>query len=170
MMKRLVLTIGAAVAVFALAAPAFADEPPTNPYPGKKLDVLLYVDTVTSSRSAPKPVNVCSQTNFFPQGSRVVFRAWGIEAKTGKILSTDNIKYAYVKIAGQPNLKLSFGAHGTAPNQIWFWSAAWAIPADYPLGLVTYRVVVKTKSNKFGIFDPAGLAAGSRLTVTPKAP
>jgi hypothetical protein len=169
-MNRLILTLGAALAVGAGAAPALAENAPPNPYPGKKVDVLLYVDTVTSSRSVPKPTNVCSQTNFFPQGSRVVFRVWGVETKTGDVLSTDNIKYAYVKITGQPNLKLAYGPHGTAPNQIWFWSAAWAIPADYPLGAVTYRVVVKTKSNKFGIFDPAALALGSRLTVTPKAP
>jgi hypothetical protein len=167
-MKRLLITLGAGLGALALATPALSDEPPQKPYPGKTLAVMLYADTVTSARTAPRPSKVCSQTNFFPQGTRVVFRVWGIETRTGKILTPANVKYAYIKIAGQPNLKLTFGAHGTAPNQVWFWSAAWAIPTNYPLGVVAYRIVVKTKSNKFGIFDPTGLADGSRLTVTPK--
>jgi hypothetical protein len=158
----------AAVAAVGLAAPAVAQEPP-NPFPAKKVAVFIYADTVTSSRTTPAPAKVCSQTNFFSQGARVVFRMWGVESSTGLTLTTDNIKYAYVKIAGQPNLKLTFGKHGKLATSPWFWSAAWAIPANYPIGAVSWRIVVKTKSNKFGIFDPTNLAESSRLTVSPKA-
>ena len=168
-MKQLLALSVVTVAVAALAAPAVAQEPP-NPFPAKKVDVFIYADTVTSSRTAPKPAQVCSQTNFFPQGARVVFRMWGVESATGLTLTPDNVKYAYVKIAGQPNLKLTFGKHGSLASSPWFWSAAWAIPANYPIGAVSWRIVVKTKSNKFGAFDPTNLAATSRLTVTPKAP
>ena len=167
-MKKLLTLTVAVLAAGAFGANALADNPPpATPYPATHVDVLLYVDTVTSSRSVPKPTNTCSQTNFFPQGTRVVFRMWGAETTAGAVLSPDNIKYAYVKIAGQPNLKLTFSKHGTLATSPSFWTAAWAIPADYPLGAVAYRVVVKTKANKFGIFDPSALATGSRLTVIP---
>lgn len=165
MKKLLALSIAAAAAAV-VAMPAVAQEPP-NPFPGKKLDVFIYADTVTSSQSKPTPAKVCSQTNFFTKGARVVFRMWGNEATTGLALTTDNVKYAYVKIAGQPNLKLTFGKHGKLATSPWFWSAAWAIPADYPIGAVSWRIVVKTKANKFGTFDPAALSESSRLTVTP---
>lgn len=167
-MKKLITLWIVAAAAAALAAPAVAQEP--NPFPGKKVDVFIYADTVTSSQTKPAPAKVCSQTNFFPQGARVVFRMWGVESSTGLTLTTTNVKYAYIKIAGQPNLKLTFGKHGKLDTSPWFWSAAWAIPADYPIGAVAWRVVVKTKSNKFGNFDPTALAESSRLTVTPKAP
>jgi hypothetical protein len=170
-MKKLWTLAVAALVAAAFAASALADvtPPDANPFPGKTVDVMLYVDTVTSSRTVPKPTNVCSQTNIFPQTSRVVFRMWGVESATSKVLTPDNVKYAYIKIAGQPNMKLTFGKHGSTATSPWFWSAAWAIPADYPLGAVAYRVVVKTTSNKFGAFDPTSLAAGSRLTVAPKS-
>src|SRR6266498_195286 len=122
-MKQLLALSIAAAAAAVLAMPAVAQEPP-NPFPGKKVDVFLYADTVTSSQTKPAPAKVCSQTNFFPQGARVVFRMWGVESSTGLALTTDNIKYAYVKIAGQPNLKLSFGKHGKLATSPWFWSAA----------------------------------------------
>lgn len=165
MNKLVALTIAAAAAAV-LAMPAVAQEPP-NPFPGKKLDVFIYADTVTSSSTKPTPAKVCSQTNFFNRGARVVFRMWGNEAATGLALTTDNVKYAYVKIAGQPNLKLTFGKHGKLATSPWFWSAAWAIPADYPIGAVSWRIVVKTKANKFGAFDPSALSESSRLNVTP---
>ena len=99
--------------------------------------MFLYVDTVNGTRPAgakPRPLG-CTQTNYFARGEQVVFRVWGSEAATGDILSTENVKYAYVKIPGQPNMKLNWGAHGTAPNRVWFWTAAWIIPKDYPLGV-----------------------------------
>jgi hypothetical protein len=147
-MRRLVLTLGAAVVLSAIAAPALAQSTANPP----KYPVYLYADTVNGTAPAgtkPRPIG-CTQTNYFARGERVVFRVWGSEAATGDILSTENVKYAYVKIAGQPNLKLNWGGHGTAPNRVWFWSAAWIIPKSYPLGSVVTQLVFKTENNTFG--------------------
>lgn len=162
-MTRLVYLLGAALAAGVLAAPAFAQDP-GNPFPGKKVDVFLYVDTVNGSspKGAPKRSVGCTQSSYWKRGEQLVFRVWGNEAGTGDILSTANVKYAYVKVPGMPNLKLNWGGHGAAPNRIWFWTAAWDIPKDYPLGAVAYRVVFKTESNKFGVFTPS-----TPLTVNP---
>jgi hypothetical protein len=72
------------------------------------------------------------------------------------------VKYAYVKIPGQPNLKLNWGSHGAATNKVWFWANAWIIPADYPLGALTARIVFKTESNTFGFYD-------HEMTINPTA-
>jgi hypothetical protein len=120
-----------------------------------KLEVFLYVDSVNGTRPSgakPRPVG-CTQTTTFKRGEQLVFRIWGSEASTGNILSTENVKYAYVKIPGQPYAKLNWGAHGTAPNRVWFWTAAWNIPQDFALGTTAFRVVFKTESNKFGLYD-----------------
>jgi hypothetical protein len=147
-MRRLFLLLGIVAALGAVAAPALAQVP-------QKLNVFLYVDTVNGTRpvgAKPRPIG-CTQTNVFQRGEQVVFRIWGSEAETGDILSTETVKYAYVKLPGQPNLKLNWGAHGSSTNRVWFWTAAWVIRADYPLGAVTARIVFKTEANKFGLYD-----------------
>ena len=163
-MKSIRIAIGATVAVGALAALA-APASAQAPYPSPKVPVPVYADTVSSSRGDVKLSRVCTQTNFFPRKARVVFRAWAMDS-TGKPLTPLEIKYAYVKIPGQPNLALNWGAHGTAPNRVSFWSAAWAIPTDYPLGVVPFRIVFKTEDGRFGIFQQPAIE-GQQLTVTP---
>jgi hypothetical protein len=147
-MRRLLLLVGIVAALGALAAPALAQVP--------KLNVFLYVDTVNGTRPAagtkPRPIG-CTQTNTFKRGEQVVFRVWGSVADTGEILSTDNVQYAYVKTPGMPNLKLNWGGHGATTNRVWFWANAYLIPADYPLGAVTARIVFKTDEGKFGLYD-----------------
>jgi hypothetical protein len=153
-MRRLILMVGAvaaAIVASALTAPAFAQQTADSP----KLDVFLYVDTVNGTRpvgAKPRPTG-CTQTNYFTRGEQVVFRVWGTEAATGDVLSSENVKYAYVKIPGQPNLKLNWGAHGAVTNRVWFWTAAWNISKNYPLGTAATQIVFKTESNTFGRYD-----------------
>jgi len=166
-MRTLVHLLGAALVAGVIAVPALAQEP--KPFPGNTADVFLYLDTVNGTRpqgAKPRPIG-CTQTSYFRRGEQLVFRIWGTEAGTGETLSTENVKYAYVKIPGQPNAKLNWGPHGTAPNRVWFWTAAFNIPADYPLGVLAFRVVFKTESNKFGIYEQSALPEGSRLTINP---
>ena len=147
-MRRLLLMLGAAVVVGAMAVPALAQVPTLN--------MFLYVDTVNGTRpapgTAPRPVG-CSHTNVFKRGEQVVFRVWGSLAESGEILSSQNVKYAYVKTPGLPNLKLNWGGHGATTNRVWFWANAYLVPADYPLGNVTARIVFKTEDGKFGLYD-----------------
>lgn len=148
-MRRLFLIVGVVAVLGALAAPALAQAP-------DKLNVFLYVDTVNGSRPAPgterRPIG-CTQWTNWKRGEQVVFRIWGSVADTGAILNTENVKYAYVSIPGQPNLKLNWGPHGPQTNRVWFWTTAWVVPADYPLGSLKARIVFKTEENKFGRYD-----------------
>lgn len=164
-MRALKLVIGAAVAAGVVAAPVNATAGPRE-FPAKKVDVAMYADTVSSSRGDVKQSRVCTQTNFFQRRSRVVFRMWAVDTSTGEALTTLDVKYVYVKIPGQPNIPMTFGPHGDVGNKVNFWSNAWAIPADYPLGVVPFRIVVKTADNRFGNYRQPPVE-GSQLTVTP---
>lgn len=148
-MRRLLVAIGAVAVLGAMAMPALAQAP-------DKIPVFLYVDTVNGTRPAPgtppRPVG-CTQTNNFKRGEQVVFRIWGSVADTGAILNTEIVKYAYVRLPGVPNMKLNWGPHGAQSNRVWFWTVPWIVPADYPLGAVTARIVFKTDENKFGLYD-----------------
>src|SRR3954471_4447959 len=82
----------------------------------------LYVDSVNGTRptgAAPRLVG-CSQTNVFKRGEQFVLRSWGMALKSGDVLSNDNVKEGHFSIAGQPDTPLNWGAHGTAPNQVYF--------------------------------------------------
>ena len=75
---------------------------------------------------------------------------WGVETKTGDALTLDNVRYFYVTIPGQPNLKLTFGGHGSGPAETkpWYWTVNWDVPAGYPLGVVPFKMLVRTKDGK----------------------
>jgi hypothetical protein len=140
--------------------------PPGPPYPPKSVAIAFYVDTVSSSRGEVRQPRVCTQTNYFPRRSRVVFRMWAVDTKTGLAVTPLDVKYIYVKIPGQPNLGLNYGPHGAPSNRVNFWSGAWAIPAAYPLGVVPFKIIVKTQDGRFGTYrQPA--VDGSQLTVIP---
>jgi hypothetical protein len=114
-------------------------------------NLSLYVDSVNGSRpaaAAPRQVG-CSQTNVYKRGEQVVFRSWGMDLKSGTVLSLENVKEAHVAIASQPNLTLNFGAHGLTQ----FWSAPWNLPSDFPLGDTTVHVVFTTIDGQTATFD-----------------
>jgi hypothetical protein len=122
-----------------------------------KLDVPLYVDSVNGTRPAaakPRPIG-CTQTTVYKRGEQFVLRTWGTDIASNEILSTDNVKEAHFSIAGQPNVVLNWGAHGNTGAKVWFWTNAWNIPADYPLGAATVHVVFTLESGKVGTYDHA---------------
>ena len=122
---------------------------------GQALDLSLYVDTVNGTRpsgAAPRAIG-CSQTNVYKRGEQVVVRAWGAELATADVLSSANVSSAHFSIAGQPDVTLNYGAHGSAGSQVYFWANAWIIPAGYPLGETTIHVVFNLESGKTGTYD-----------------
>lgn len=150
-MRRALLLAGFVAAVIALVVPTIA-QGATGP---TKLDAFIYVDTVNGTRPAgapPRPIG-CTQSNTFIRGEQMVFRVWGTIAATGDILSTENVDEGYVTFPGMGNQKLNWGAHGATSNRVWFWTAAVNLPADYPLGAGTARVVFKTDEGKTGTYD-----------------
>jgi hypothetical protein len=117
--------------------------------------VSLYMDTVNGTQpvGAPKRVVGCSQANVYKRGEQVVVRVWGFDLSTGATLSTDNVATATYAIPGQPTAPVTYGAHGSVGNKVFFWSAPWIVPAAFPLGDVTIHVEFKTDAGKTGTFD-----------------
>lgn len=152
------------------AAPA-ADQRAAEdkPFPGTLADVFLYVDVVNGNPKPPavKRSRSCTQWSSFKRGERPVFRVYGVETGTGEALTTENVKYAYVKIPGLANAKLNWGPHGSGSAKTWFWTAGFDIPADYPLGVVAFKVVFKTESGMFGTYTQDGLPPENRMTILP---
>ncbi|MGB7587835.1 MAG: hypothetical protein WBM00_03925 [Solirubrobacterales bacterium] len=122
------------------------------------LGLVINADTVYGAKPAPPAgIGGCSQNSLFPRNSRIVFRIWGTDQKHGGVpLSDQNVAVnaknepeAYVEVPGlAAPLKLKYGEHFTdnaKTKSTKFWTAGWTPGAEYPLGIVHFRVVIKTK-------------------------
>jgi hypothetical protein len=142
--------------IAANAQPALGPAPTSQAVSATGKPVLgLYVDSVNGTRptgAAPRLVG-CSQTNVFKRGEQFVLRVWGMDLKTGDVLSTDNVKEAHYSIAGQSNITLNWGAHGATGAKVWFWTNFWNIPATFPLGSTTVHVTFTLESGTVGTDD-----------------
>lgn len=150
-MKKL-LTAAAALALLALGATAGAQTPGETPFPAPKADVFVAVNTTTTAGAA---------TNLVTRGSSVIFSAYAADMKTKKVLTGTDVKYFYVKIPGQPNVKLAYSKVG----ERFLWTGTWTVPAAQPLGLVEFKALVKTKASRYGSFVQIGVT-NAMLTVT----
>ena len=144
----------ASLNISAKAPTPFAPAAPAGPAgagaEGATLNAALYVDSVNGSAppgTQARPIG-CTQTNVYKVGERVVVRSWGTDLSTNAVLSTDNVTDAHFSIAGQPDVKMVWSAHGAAGSQVYFWSNFWIVPAGFPLGETTVRVSITTDSGK----------------------
>ncbi|HUZ16650.1 MAG TPA: hypothetical protein VMU72_10820 [Gaiellaceae bacterium] len=116
------------------------------------LDVVLYGDAVAGHS---RPV-ACTQTNVFKVGEQVIVRDFGYQLSDGAVLSMDNVTDAHFSVPGQPDTVLNWGSHGPSgppAQKVWYWTGAWTIPADYPLGDIDIHVTFKTVAGKTGTLD-----------------
>lgn len=156
-MRRTIAILAVGVTAVAVTAVGGAQTPTEVPFPSPKV-VQYFVSTQTATSAG-------ALSNFFQQGSTVEFRAFAGQTKTGKILTGDDTKYFYVKLPGQPNVKLTYTPTNAKVLPAWLWKATWTIPADYPLGLVQFKVLLKTKVDQYGSFVQIPVAT-SQLTIT----
>ena len=163
-MKRLLIATAVVLGAAALVTPVFAQAPEPPAWPTGTAKVFVSAHTLTAANAAYTPTVVGKQENFFPRGAAVVFQAYAVDLKTKKVVTAKDAKYFYVSIPNQPNLKLTYGKVGSGDKAVSLWSGTWTIPADYALGVVPFKVLVKTNSKRNGAFVQAPVAA-AQLTV-----
>jgi hypothetical protein len=156
-MKSIVVTALAAItALSALALPSAAENEPSWP-PGK-MDVFVSAQTWTG---------VNKLENFFQRGTGVHFFVTAVNLKTRQNVTGKDVKWVYASIPNQPKVHLKWQRHGTGANAPFAFMGTWTVPADYPLGVVPFEIVVKTKANLYGSFQQVPVAA-AQLTVLAK--
>jgi len=153
-------------------APGVTAAPTPAPPPDVVKEVFFYVDTVTAGPGESK-FNVdaskyCTQSSSFRRGMHIVWRVIASD-NTGKELHATDVATAVLKVPGAADVNFRFGLHGGATGA-WFWTAAWDVPPDYPLGAVDFTVQFTTNGGKSGTFKqiPVSNAASkieSRLQI-----
>ena len=153
-MKRILLPALVALAAIAFARVAVAD---TIPFPAVHSgDAFVIAQTATTDGA---------MHNYFAPGQSVVFRAYAVDTKKHTILTPATTRFFYVTIPGQPNVKLKYDPKAKVANGQYAWTGTWAVPANYPLGLVDFKVLVQSMSKLRGSFVQMPVAT-AQLTIT----
>jgi hypothetical protein len=146
-MRRFLALAMALVTFGAVAAAATAADPPpptVTPFPAPQLGpVFVAAQTVDQTGAM--------QSQFAP-GSTVVFRAYAVDSKTRKTVVAKDAKYFYVAIPNQPTVKLKYDPKAAGATGQLAWTGTWTVPTTYPLGVVPFKVLVKTQWKRTGMF------------------
>jgi hypothetical protein len=155
-MRKFVTALAALAALALVPAAAAADIPFPAVHSG---DVFVIAHTVTADGA---------MTNYFAPGNSVVFRAYAVDGKSHKVLAANAVKYFYVTIPNQPNVKLKYNPKAPGASGQYTWTGTWVVPADYPTGMVNFKVLVRSKTNHRGSFVQMPVAT-SQLTISKTA-
>ena len=160
-MKRILMLAVAALAAATIVQVAAADN---DPYPATKAAGVFVAGQTATANGAI--------SNYFAPGGSVVFRAYAVDAKTKQpITNPSTVKYFYVAIPNQPSVKLKYDPKAQGASGAFGWTGTWNVPATYPAGPVAYRVWVRTRSNKYGLYIQQPVAtAVLTISGSPPAP
>jgi hypothetical protein len=153
--KRILILLAASLAAIGLVQVGSAADPP---FPAAKVgDLFLSVQVVNNTGAIVTQVK---------PGDTVIFRAYSLDPKTKKFLTGPEKRYFYLEVPGvTPNPKFEYTPTGVGATLLYPWTASWTVPANYPLGTVSFRALVRPKqSAKRGSFLQTPVAS-SQLTV-----
>lgn len=148
------------------ATPAPTALPAIPPAP-RVVPLYAHVDTVSAGPAESKynvdPNISCVKTSVFSRGQRIVWRMELVDTTAGRILQGADVRDAALKLPNGEEVKFRYGRHGTTQDAPWFWTAAWDIPLDHPLGTVDYSITVSAVSGKSMTFqDPLTMTLPAR--------
>jgi hypothetical protein len=151
-MRRTFVLVAAALAAATMTVAASAQTPTERPFPAAQVTgVFVSSMTVTPAGHA---LGEGVMTSLFTRGETAVFRVFAVSNKTKQVLTGDMVKYAYVQFPNGTKVKLAYRGLGSTTDQParWTWSGSWTIPADFPLGIVNFKVLFKSNAKAYGQF------------------
>jgi hypothetical protein len=135
---RALLILGVTlVSAAAVTASAVAANPVPFPSPQVK-QVFIAAQTVTTDGA---------MSSWFAPGTSVVFRAYAVDPVSHKVVDPKAVRYFYVTIPNQPNVKLKYGAAAPGASTGLPWTGTWTVPASYPAGVVGFKVLIQLRHN-----------------------
>lgn len=148
-----------AFSILAVASLAFAVS--AQAQDGKRL--FFEGDTVRGAQQgAPGPF--CVLASQFKHKESIAWRIRVLD-QTGKPVDDKGLKSLVVELPDGKKFEAHFRGHPPRPPQTdYFWSVSWIIPADYPTGTFSYKVVATDQEGKTQTWEPFKVAA-SQLTV-----
>ncbi len=159
-MKTLTILAAVITAAAIVTAGAMAADPEV-PFPAAKAGpVWVAAHTVTPTGA---------MASWFAPGDKVVFRAYAVDVKTKKVVQKKDVQFFYVTVPNQPNVKLAFNPAAPGASVGMPWTGTWTVPADYPAGQVSFKMLIKLKAKRTGSFVQMPVAT-STLNISKTAP
>jgi hypothetical protein len=148
MKRRIAVLVAGIAAVAIVTTTAVAVVPGETPFPSAKVVTLFVAANTFTGTGSPAGEDV--MTSRFLPGATVVFKVFAADATSKQVLTAGDVRYAYIKIPNQPNVKLTYVAptRANGPN----FTGTWTVPATYPLGVVNFVARFQSKSKKYGNF------------------
>jgi hypothetical protein len=106
----------------------------------------------------------CVMSSQFHHKDLVIFRVRVIDTKTGKPMDNTALKSLTVELPDGEKFAEHYGKHPPQDPVGYYWSYGWVIPANYPSGSITYKVVAVDKHGHATTFEPFE-AKESQLTI-----
>ena len=130
------------------------------------IDVAVAPDTVAAEklffegdmvRGRPKtgPTGpVCVLTSQFKRKEKVVWRVRIHDPAKAKPLGKAALKSVVVELSDGQKFPMHHGNHPPKKSTDSFWAVSWDIPADYPTGSFSYKVVATDSDGKAHTWTP----------------
>jgi hypothetical protein len=109
--------------------------------------------------------HACVLSSLYKRGEGVAWRVRVIDPETGQSVDDKGLKSLVVILSDGQKFPMRYGAHpkGGTPTDN-FWATSWEIPATYPTGSFSYRVVATDLDGHETDWQPFKVAA-SQLTI-----
>ncbi len=128
-------------------------------------DRLFFEGDMVRGRPKAGPTGpTCVLTSQFKRQEKVVWRIRVFDPAKGKQMGKASIKSLVVELPDGSKHKMHYGTHPRKKATDSFWSVAWQIPANYPTGSLSYKVVATDKSGKVHTWRPFNVG-NSQFTV-----
>jgi hypothetical protein len=133
-----------------------APPPPQAGHPSGKL--VIWGDVVNFY--PPGTPNQCVAQSRFKRGERIGFRMTAVDGGTGEVENTA-VLVAHVTAAGRTvdvpmrwrgNSPYPADQYLRAPREMW--TGAWTVPADAPIGMISYTVTATDRFGRTATFTP----------------
>src|SRR6185436_20087234 len=145
------------------AAPARgrgAPPPPPPPQAGHPTGKLvIWGDLASFDQPATAPTH-CILTNRFKRGQRVGIRMTAIDGGSGETENTA-VLTAHLTVGGNTiDVPMRWRGQGNFPASEYsrqpseMWTGAWNVPADAPIGVITYTVTATDRFGRTATFSP----------------
>ena len=145
------------------AAPARgrgAPPPPPPPQAGHPTGkVVIWGDLASFDQPATAPTH-CILTNRFKRGQRVGIRMTAIDGGSGEVENTA-VLVAHLTVGGNTiDVPMRWRGQGNFPASEYsrqpseMWTGAWNVPADAPIGTITYTVTATDRFGRTATFSP----------------
>ena len=108
---------------------------------------------------------VCVLASSFRRGEMVVWRARIHDPAKPKQLEKADLKSVHIELPDGSKHAMRFGGHPPKKNTDHYWTAAWIIPAGYPTGSFSYKIVAVEASGKTHSWTPFNIKSSDFTVV-----